>query len=157
MWQNSGRSNHACRALDTQTKISISKSIDRDIKMLQMSSNREASNMPVSDHTLLQTKLHRARVTPDLVIRPRLFERLNRGLAGGLILVSAAAGYGKSTLVSSWIENLARGERHENDPLPAMWLSLDESDSDLSLFVRYFIAALQTHFPRIGIETLERV
>jgi LuxR family maltose regulon positive regulatory protein len=113
--------------------------------------------MPVSDYTLLQTKLHRPRVTPNVVIRPRLFERLSNGLAGGLILVSAAAGYGKSTLVSSWIESLAGSGSQGMDPLPAMWLSLDESDSDLSLFIRYIVAALQIHFPEVGIETLEQI
>jgi LuxR family transcriptional regulator, maltose regulon positive regulatory protein len=113
--------------------------------------------MPDRNKTLLQIKLHRPRVTRNLVLRPRLFERLNDGLQGDLTLVCAAAGYGKSTLVSSWIESLADGSHQQSDPLPAMWLSLDENDSDLTLFIRYFIAALQTHFPETGVETLEQI
>jgi LuxR family maltose regulon positive regulatory protein len=62
-----------------------------------------------------------------------------------LTLVSAPAGYGKSTLVSSWLETL---------DCPAIWLSLDENDSDLAVFLSYFIAAIQTEFPDIGANTL---
>jgi LuxR family transcriptional regulator, maltose regulon positive regulatory protein len=103
---------------------------------------------------ILRTKLHRPRVPLDLVIRPRLLERLNQGLNGRLTVVSGAAGYGKSTLVSSWIESLADGRDQEGAAVPVMWLSLDENDSDLFLFVRYFIAAIQSHFPGMGTETL---
>ena len=57
-----------------------------------------------------------------------------------------AAGYGKTTLVSSWIESLAAGNA-STTPVPAAWISLDERDSDLGLFLRYFIAGLRTMFP----------
>ena len=82
-------------------------------------------------------------------------ERLNHGLSGRLTVVSGAAGYGKSTLVSSWIESMAGGQK--SAALPVMWLSLDENDSDLMVFFRYCIAAIQSHFPGACAETLELV
>ena len=104
--------------------------------------------------TLITTKLHRPRVPDDLVSRPRLVEQLNRGLSGPLTLVCAPAGFGKTTLVSSWVEDMAAGRGGVTPPLPVAWLSLDESDSDLILFVRYFIAAIRTVFADACAETL---
>ena len=94
---------------------------------------------------ITQTKLHRPRVTAALVYRKRLHERMDLGLRRSLILVSAPAGYGKSMLVSQWLEG-----REE----PHAWLSLDEADSDLRVFSSYFIAALRTVFPDACEETL---
>jgi LuxR family maltose regulon positive regulatory protein len=103
---------------------------------------------------LLKAKLHRPRVTRDLVVRPRLLELLDHGLDGRLTLVSAPAGFGKTTLISSWLAGMAAA-REENPATPsAAWLSLDEQDSDLVVFVRYFIAALRTLFPQTCSETL---
>jgi len=102
---------------------------------------------------ILKTKLHRPRVTRDLVVRPRLLELLENGLNGRLILVSAPAGFGKTTLISSWLAGMAAASG-EATALPSAWLTLDEQDSDLSLFLRYFIAALRTLFPDAGSETL---
>jgi LuxR family maltose regulon positive regulatory protein len=86
---------------------------------------------------LLQTKLHAPRLRPNLVPRHHLIEVLNQGLATGgkLSLISAPAGFGKTTLVSEWIAGSRR---------PVAWLSLDEADSDFTRFLTYFIAALQT-------------
>jgi LuxR family maltose regulon positive regulatory protein len=108
---------------------------------------------------LLSTKLHIPRPHPALVHRPRLAERLGAGLRGRLTLVSAPAGYGKTTLVSHWVANqgLERrgtdassvvfppgdGEGAETAPLQVAWLSLDASDNDLARFLSYLIAALQ--------------
>ena len=64
--------------------------------------------MPAQTSALLLTKLNRPPVTEDRIERPRLTEMLNRGLPGPLTLVSAAAGFGKTTLVSAWIEELTR-------------------------------------------------
>jgi LuxR family maltose regulon positive regulatory protein len=105
------------------------------------------------DTPLLQTKLYIPRTRPDpgtrlrtsLVPRPRLMERLDAGLPGRLTLISAPAGFGKTTLVSSWLE-------HVN--LPAAWLSLDEDDNDFTRFLTYLIAALQTIQPEVGTEVL---
>ncbi len=90
---------------------------------------------------LLQTKLYVPRLRPSLVPRPHLIKKLNTGLHRKLTLISAPAGFGKTTLVSEWI---AEGER------PFSWLSLDARDSELTRFLTYLIAALQTHRPSLG-------
>ena len=94
---------------------------------------------------LLRTKLHRPPITADLVPRPRLLERLDQHQGRPLTLVSASAGYGKTTLISSWLEAC---------DCPSAWLSLDENDNDLALFVAYFLNAVQTMFPDAGEDTL---
>jgi LuxR family transcriptional regulator, maltose regulon positive regulatory protein len=106
---------------------------------------------------LQQTKLHQPHVTRQLVPRPRLWERLDRGLDGGLILVSAGAGYGKTTLISSWLESRAAAPGEQGAALPTAWLSLDEYDSDLNVFLRYCGAALRTIFPEAFPETLSLI
>jgi LuxR family transcriptional regulator, maltose regulon positive regulatory protein len=103
--------------------------------------------VPIRTAELLRTKLQRPGVIRDLVPRPRLVERLNWAVSNPLTLVCAPAGFGKSTLVSSWIEGMITGAAGVTPPLPAAWLSLDENDSDLVLFLRYFIAALRTIAP----------
>ena len=95
--------------------------------------------------TLIRTKLNRPRVVSDLVERPRLVGVMNKGLERELTLVSAPAGYGKSTLVTQWLETCERS---------SAWLSLDRSDSDLVVYLNYFIAAVQTLFPDVGKEVL---
>ena len=100
---------------------------------------------------LLLTKLNRPPLVGDRIDRPHLLELLDRGLPGPLTLVSAAAGFGKTTLVSAWIDSLGAGDR---PPVPAAWLSLDESDSDLEPFLRYFVAAIRTVFPAACASTL---
>ncbi len=86
---------------------------------------------------ILATKLYIPPARPGVVPRPRLIERLNEGLSSGrkLTLISASAGFGKTTLVSEWIAGCQR---------PAAWLSLDEGDNDPTRFLVYLIAALQT-------------
>jgi LuxR family maltose regulon positive regulatory protein len=85
---------------------------------------------------LLTTKLHIPSPRPNLVSRPRLLERLNEGLHPGyrLTLVSAPAGFGKTTLLSDWSASLDRS---------TAWFSLDKTDSDLLRFTTYLVAALQ--------------
>jgi len=73
------------------------------------------------DNTLLATKLHIPPSRQILVFRPRLTEALSKALASSLILISAPAGYGKSTLVSSWLRDC---------DIPSAWISLDEGDND---------------------------
>jgi LuxR family maltose regulon positive regulatory protein len=84
---------------------------------------------------LLLTKLCAPQVRSGRVRRSRLLARLNRGVEGKLTLVSAPAGFGKTTLVSEWLEQLGR---------PSAWLSLDEGDNDPARFLAYLGAALQT-------------
>jgi LuxR family maltose regulon positive regulatory protein len=112
---------------------------------------------------LLQTKLHIPLLRSNLVPRPRLTEKLNAGMDGRLILVSAQAGSGKTTLVAEWLSALTpvpspeKRERGEGamaafSPLPelgegfgvrAAWLSLDDSDNDPRRFLDYLLAALR--------------
>ena len=87
--------------------------------------------------TLLSTKLHIPRPHPALVHRPRLIARLDAGLPGRLTVVSAPAGYGKTTLLSDWIHS------GRTPPLRVAWVSLDAHDNDLARFLSYLIAALQ--------------
>lgn len=92
---------------------------------------------------LLQAKLYAPPLPPQSISRARLLEKLNEGLQWGskLSLISAPAGFGKTTVVVDWLHQLER---------PFAWLSLDENDNDLSRFLEYFIAALQTVLPNIG-------
>ena len=90
---------------------------------------------------ILATKLYIPPLRPNVVIRPRLLEQLNEGLHRKLILISAPAGFGKTTLVSEWVEGIER---------LAAWLSLDEGENDPARFLTYLVAALQTIAPNIG-------
>jgi LuxR family maltose regulon positive regulatory protein len=95
---------------------------------------------------LLQTKLYLPPAGPNLVSRPRLVERLDEGIhTTRLTLISAPAGYGKTTLVSEWVSDA----KH-----PAAWLSLDKGDNDLVGFLTYLVAALQTINSGIGEDLL---
>ncbi len=100
-------------------------------------------------YPLVQTKLYMPPVRPDLVRRPHLIERLDAGLRrpdGALTLVSAPAGFGKTTLVSEWLHEVgSRGDAHR-----VAWLSLDEDDNDLSRFLVYVVAALSRIKANIG-------
>jgi LuxR family maltose regulon positive regulatory protein len=88
--------------------------------------------------SILQTKLYRPRVTDDLVARPRLFEKLDCNRGNPLTLVAAPAGYGKSTLLASWLVEV---------DCPNAWISLDEQDNNLSEFLSYFLTAINRLFP----------
>ena len=92
---------------------------------------------------LIQTKLTPPLVPVDLVSRPRLVERLNEGYSSGnrLTLVSAPAGYGKTSLVVDWLRQTGQ---------PFAWLTLDESDNDPAHFFAYLLAALQRVYPDLG-------
>jgi LuxR family maltose regulon positive regulatory protein len=90
---------------------------------------------------LLATKLYIPPPRPNVVLRLRLIERLNEGLRSKLTLISAPAGFGKTTLVSAWLAGCER---------PAAWLSLDEGDSDPIRFLTYLSAALQTTAANFG-------
>ncbi|MFO7681014.1 MAG: LuxR C-terminal-related transcriptional regulator [Chloroflexota bacterium] len=107
---------------------------------------------------LLQTKLYRPAPRPDLVTRERLLQQLLSGLWTGqafarkLTLVTAPAGFGKTTLILAfgfWLADQAQTEAKIENPKSA-WLSLDEADNDPVRFLRYIIAALQSALPEIG-------
>jgi LuxR family maltose regulon positive regulatory protein len=92
----------------------------------------------MQQHPLLQTKLYIPPIRPGLVSRPRLIERLNAGLGQNLghklTVISAPAGFGKTTLVTQWLKTALR---------PSAWLSLGESDNDETRFLTYVVAALR--------------
>ena len=104
---------------------------------------------------LLQTKLHRPRLPKNLVVRTRLLELLNNAVDRQLTLVCAPAGFGKSTLISTWLNHMEFGQSDKSLTLSSAWLSLDENDFDLNLFLRYFIAAVRTIFNNACGATLE--
>jgi len=93
--------------------------------------------------SILVTKLFIPATRPELVTRPRLIERLDDGLNRKLALVSAPAGFGKTTLVSEWVGNLGLVSANKYRGIyKTAWLSLDEGDNDLARFLVYLIAAL---------------
>ena len=100
---------------------------------------------------LLQTKFFVPRSRRGLVPRPRLTERLDRGVASTLMIVSAPAGFGKTTLLAEW---LAAGSVSPNSERVAAWLSLDPGDNDPVTFWTYVVAALQRVAPGVGEDTL---
>jgi LuxR family maltose regulon positive regulatory protein len=93
--------------------------------------------------TLIQTKFHRPRPGKEFVQRARLLKLLNPPQA--LTLVTAPAGYGKTTLLSSWLGS---------NQSPHAWLTLDERDNDFYFFVKYFLTALRRVFPSISEDTM---
>jgi LuxR family maltose regulon positive regulatory protein len=105
--------------------------------------------------TLLRTKLHTPPPRPEFVSRPRLIERLERGLERGhkLTLISASAGFGKTTLISDFAASLAQidGKNPQSDiQNPKLcWLSLEEEDSDPARFLTYVLSAIQTAEPGV--------
>jgi ATP/maltotriose-dependent transcriptional regulator MalT/DNA-binding SARP family transcriptional activator len=96
---------------------------------------------------LLETKLYVPRSGRGLVPRPRLSERLDHGTALKLTLVSAPAGFGKTTLLTEWLGE--RAAEAAGGRLVA-WLSLDRADNDPASFWTYVIAALRTVAPGVG-------
>ncbi len=96
---------------------------------------------------LLETKFYVPRPRRGLVSRPRLSERLDRGAASKLMLVSAPAGFGKTTLLTEW---LAAGPAAPADERLVAWLSLDRGDNDPTSFWAYVIAALRTVASGVG-------
>ena len=96
--------------------------------------------------SLTLTKLQRPRVGRSLVPRPHLLEQLNASQS--LTLVLASAGYGMTTLLSMWLETCN---------LPSAWLSLDEHDDDLAVFVTCLVSAVHTIFPAVADATLAAV
>jgi LuxR family maltose regulon positive regulatory protein len=101
----------------------------------------------VESAPLLETKLYLPRAPRGLVPRPRLSERLDHGAAAKLMLVSAPAGFGKTTLLAEW---LAAGPAAPTDERSAAWLSLDGGDNHSATFWTYLIAALRTAAPGVG-------
>src|SRR5262245_50600844 len=113
---------------------------------------------------LLSTKLAPPRLRTTLVPRDELLARLDEGLDHQLTLLSAPAGFGKTTLVGQWLTEKAKGKRQkvkediDDDqailpftfsllPSEVAWISLDADDNDLARFWRYVMAACQAFDP----------
>lgn len=93
---------------------------------------------------LRQSKLHKPPVPGDYLHRQHLKIRLNKHLHRPLTLVSAPAGYGKSTLISTWLKSCK---------MQSIWISLDGQDNELIIFLSYFLAAVRDIFPTACSET----
>ena len=93
---------------------------------------------------LLTTKIQVPPLPPKTVQRTRLLETLDRGLQPNfrLTLLSAPAGYGKTTLLNAWVQDRV---------FPTAWLSLDEGDNDPIRFMSYLLAALESGIPALDI------
>jgi LuxR family maltose regulon positive regulatory protein len=100
---------------------------------------------------MIATKLYVPKLRRGLVARPRLLERLRRGEESRLTLVSAPAGFGKTTLLAEWLGETPSEYRS------VAWLSLDPSDSDPSSFWTYVVAAVQRAVPGVGSAALELI
>jgi LuxR family transcriptional regulator, maltose regulon positive regulatory protein len=115
--------------------------------------SRDTTTVPsarsgVPHDPLLSTKLHWPRPRSRLVSRSSLVERLQQGMEYVLTLVSAPAGFGKTTLLAQWLA--------ESDT-PVAWLPLESEDNDPVRFLTYLIAALQTVDAHVGITILDLV
>ncbi len=97
--------------------------------------------------TLLTTKFYYPQPRPEHVRRPRLVARLNQSFRNKLALISAPAGYGKTTLLVEWISQIPDAR--------VGWLSLDEGDNDTARFLRYLMTAFQKAVPGAGERALE--
>ncbi len=117
--------------------------MERKGRVAEISSMTDLASDVLLRDALLTTKLYIPHPRSDRVLRPRLIARLNDALRGRrkLTLISAPAGFGKTTLLSEW---------SQGSELSVAWLSLDEGDNDLTRFLTYFIAALQTIRTDIG-------
>lgn len=98
--------------------------------------------------TLIRAKMQRPQLPEDLVLRRRLLDRLQAGLSRKLTLISAQAGAGKTTLMAQWLADAA-SHRY------VAWLSLDEHDNDLVVFVSYLVGAVRTVIPGACERTLD--
>ena len=87
---------------------------------------------------MINTKLRPPRLYEGYVTRPRLLAQLDRGLAAGFILISAPAGYGKTSLAVDWLA--------QRPALTTAWVSLDEADNDLDVFLGYLTTAVHNAF-----------
>lgn len=115
---------------------------------------------------LLPTKLYKPQIRPGLVTRPRLTSQLHTGLTGKLTILSAPAGFGKTTLLGEWINQYESDQENgvgaASQPSAFSrpnfaWLSLDEHDNDPARFMLYLIAALQTAAASLGQSALAQL
>lgn len=109
---------------------------------------RQQDRRRAADVPLLATKLVIPPPHPRILLRPRLIERLQEGSSRKLTLLSAPAGFGKTTLLSAWLGALAGQGR------PVAWVSLDSEDNDPTRFWSYLLAAINRAVPDMGNQAL---
>src|SRR5512144_1165971 len=97
---------------------------------------------------LIRTKLHLPFTRPGIVSRPRLQEQVAQGLYGPLTLITAPAGFGKTTLVASSVARCG---------MPVAWLSLEKNDNQAGRFLSYLVAAFQEADPTLGCAAVQLV
>jgi LuxR family maltose regulon positive regulatory protein len=110
---------------------------------MDWAANRSDSSQHIP---LLTTKLQIPRIRTDLVARARLYEAIDEGLRSKLTIVSAPAGFGKTTLLASWAQ---RRKQH------TAWISLDPTDNTPAQFWSYLIGSLQSLKPGIGTTSMD--
>ena len=130
------------------TPVSVPQTMDEPAPVVQAhtDASRVLPAQPLQPH--LATKFYVPRPPARLVHRARLIERLSQGLSQPLILISAPAGFGKTTLVAEFLAACG---------LPAVWLSLDAEDNDPQRFLSTLLAAFQTHDPSLGASVQARL
>lgn len=104
---------------------------------------------------LIKTKLFIPHLLKSLVPRPQLLEKLKEGAQKPLILISAPAGYGKTTLLAEWIDSLQKAK--SSNSWAICWLSLDASDNDTMRFLAYLTAALEKVNLEVSVESQELI
>ncbi len=102
-------------------------------------------NIEDTKYPVIATKLYAPKPKPNLVHRIHLIEQLNMGINQKLTLISAPAGFGKTTLLGEWLSQ---------SKIPVAWISLDKGDNDPVYFIKYIIAALQGIKSHIGKDAL---
>ncbi len=108
---------------------------------------------PRPDEPILATKLYVPAPRPKRLPRRQLLDCLSRSCTGPLLLISAPAGFGKTTLLGEWAHTLSSSPlpgEEEKRAVSVAWLSLDSADNDPRRFCRYMVAALQTVAPGAG-------
>ncbi len=95
---------------------------------------------------LIRTKLHKPQTRQEIVSRPRLYDQIKKGLRGPLTLITAPAGFGKTTLLTSCFADYG---------VPVAWLSLDKNDNHTGRFLTYLFAAIQEVNKTIGVEAAQ--
>ncbi len=107
---------------------------------------QEQSEDPSSLEPLLRTKLFVPPIRSDQISRPRLIEFLNGSLEKAFTLVSAPAGYGKTSLLASWLRETR---------VASAWLALDKRDNDPIRFLHYLLTAIHQIVPTVGLDLLD--
>ena len=135
-----------CFSKDLPNRFNFSKEkIPENFSIAGIEMNTHKKQISVT-YPILDTKLFIPEIKSELVRRQRLIARMNDGIDKRLILISAPAGFGKTTLLSEWVSQ---------SDVPAAWISIDPSDNDPINLIRYIIAALQTIKPDFANDVLD--